>query len=310
MSGLWTDEVAHLRVAVRSAAARVPGGARSVAGVTVGGFALLLAVCAALATSSAPLVAIPVLLAGCGLVPAHRAQQTAVLLAGPALLLLLALVALTVRGAGSWPTAVALVLTGVAASGLAFVLAARDRALQTALTSARDAVDAVSVLDPLTGVANRQGLDLVGRQVVETARRQGDAAHCTFVEIGGLAEARGKHGPDAVADVLVALAEALRGVTRTTDVVARWKDSVFVVVGQGAGMDPNELERRVRRRLGADAGLDRTVWSGRIVVGGAMLPPWDSGTLETLIVRAAEELRARTVRKPAIEPMPRHDPAT
>ena len=41
-----------------------------------------------------------------------------------------------------------------------------------------------------------------------------------------------------------------------------------------------------------------------------MLPPWDSGTLETLIVRAAEELRARTVRKPSVEPLPRHDPAT
>ena len=39
---------------------------------------------------------------------------------------------------------------------------------------------------PAHRLANRRGLAMVGGQIVEQARRQGDAAHCIFVEISGL----------------------------------------------------------------------------------------------------------------------------
>lgn len=308
---MWTDELARLRAVLRESVDRVPGGARASAAAALLGAAVLLAVLAGIAATSAPLMGIPVLVAAVGIVPFPRARDRHLVWAALSGFALLGLVGAWWRGSFPVASTAALVPAMLVAAVLGGVFAARERRITAALESARAAVDAVSVRDPLTGVANRAGLELIGRQVVETARRQGDAAHCTFVEIGGLAEARGAHGPEAVSDVLVALAEALRGVTRTTDVVARWKDSIFCVVGQGAGMDPAELERRVRRRLGADAALDRNVWSGRITVGGAMLPPWDSGTLETLVVRAAEELRARGTVRPVVDaPVPRHDPAT
>ncbi|WP_121193674.1 GGDEF domain-containing protein [Motilibacter peucedani] len=312
MSGIWSDELVRLRTGAHDAVRRVPGGAVA---VLCAALTLVTVVAGGLAVavpSAAPLVVVPVAVAASALLPPSRPRVLLALLCGLAAATALAELGLWLRDARTVGGTLALAAAYAMAGALSLVLGARERTLRLALEVSRAAVDAVSVKDPLTGVANRHGLDLLGRQVVETARRQGDAAHCTFVEIGGLAEARVSHGPEAVADVLVALAEAIKGVTRTTDVVARWKDPVFCVVGQGAGMDPAELERRVRKQLGADAALDRSVWSGRITVGGAMLPPWDAGTLETLVVRAAEELRARTsVRRPAVgSPVPRHDPAT
>ena len=303
--------MARVRAVVRRYADRVPGGAPAVACAALGLLALLHGCPAVVLRTPSPLIGLPVVVAATAVLPPSRRRLMHEASAAVTALSLLSVAGLWLRGERPVGTTVALVLGLLAAFGVALAVAAREHSLLTALEVSRAAVDAVSVRDPLTGVANRQGLDMIGRQVVETARRQGDAAHCTFVEIGGLAEARTTHGPDAVADVLVALSEALRSVTRTTDVVARWKDATFCVVGQGAGMDPVELERRVRRRLGADSALDRSVWSGRITVGGAMLPPWDAGTLETLLVRAAEELRARGVARPVVEPaVPRHDPAT
>ncbi|RZS89754.1 diguanylate cyclase (GGDEF)-like protein [Motilibacter rhizosphaerae] len=286
------DEWARLRARL----ARTPGGLVTWAALVLGVVALAALVTAVAAATTAPLAVVPVALAGTAALSLPQRERL-VALGAAAATLLVGCVVVALRGQGSVAGPLWLVLGWLLAAGVAEAVAVRVRSLRLALEAARAAVDAVSVRDPLTGVANHHGLELVGKQIVETARRQGDAVYCTFVEIGGLAEARAAHGADAVSDVLVALAEALRAVTRTTDVVARWQDQVFCTVGQGAGVEPTELERRIRRRLGADETLDRAVWSGRITVGGAMLPPWDSGTLETLLVRAAEELRARSIQR-------------
>ena len=45
------------------------------------------------------------------------------------------------------------------------------------LADLRAAADAAAVRDHLTGVANRRGLAMVGSQMVEQARRAGDAVH-------------------------------------------------------------------------------------------------------------------------------------
>ena len=276
---------------------RLPGGVEIWLLGLLGLLTLVGCVVAAATAYVAVLVPLPALVAVAGLVVRGRRRRTELAGGAGAALALVAgvLVARTSLDGGSAGVLGGVTLTVLLVAAVAEVCASRTASLETALQVARDTVDAVSVRDPLTGVANGHGLELVGRQIVETARRQGDAVHCTFVEVEGLDEARSRRGPDQVCEVLVALAESLRAVTRATDVVARWQDSIFCIVGQGTGVEPSELERRVRRRLGADDGLDRSVWSGRIAVGGAMLPPWDSGTLETLLMRAAEELRARSV---------------
>jgi diguanylate cyclase (GGDEF)-like protein len=167
------------------------------------------------------------------------------------------------------------------------------RADVRALAQAHAAAEAAAVRDHLSGLANRRGLAMLGAQMVEQARRQGDAVHCIFVDIDGLKRINDSLGYAVGDEVIVAVSEALRSATRGTDVVARWGGDEFCVVGPGPGMSPLELERRVRDGVVLASDLPGELWPVRVSAGGAMLAPWDSGTLETLLGKADQEMYLR-----------------
>ena len=75
--------------------------------------------------------------------------------------------------------------------------------------------------------------------------------------------------------------------------VARWGGDEFCVVGPGPGMAPLELERRVRDTCACTRRRAAEVWPVLVSAGGAMLAPWDSGTLETLLGKADQEMHLR-----------------
>ncbi len=174
-----------------------------------------------------------------------------------------------------------------------------ERDVVEALAFAQDA----TVHDPLTGLANRKGLAMLGAQILETARRRGDAVYCMFLDVDGLARVNTELGHSAGDDVLLTVSEALSRSTRATDAVARWGDDEFVVVGPGTGLAPLEMERRVRARCLENSPVPREQWAARISAGGAVLEPWDDGDVDALLRQADREMHLRrALRREAAAP--------
>ena len=240
---------------------------------------------------------------------------TAVLVAVPAVGVLASAVAAALAPA----TVALLVALGCAlalAGVLALALAAAHRAHREAeraagaLLSALEAARGENVDDAVTGLLNRRGLMLVGNQVLESARRSGGAVHACVVEVtpavrlGGPAPTPEQAHHQREAE-WAATAVALRAATRTSDVVARTEEGRFVVLGPGAGLHAQELERRVRVGLAqerlqvAAAGVPAPAEGGErlarlsVEVGAAVLAPWDEGAVPELLVRAEQALAQR-----------------
>jgi diguanylate cyclase (GGDEF)-like protein len=190
-----------------------------------------------------------------------------------------------------WPTAWLIAALSVTAMGAVSSLSRRR--LSNELSDISSTAEQAAVRDPLTGLVNRRGLSLLGQQIVEAARRTGDAVHCVYIDIDQLRHVNEAAGRDAGDDVVVAVADALRSMTRGTDIVARWGGDEFCVIGPGPGMSPVELERRLRERILLSPPVPPHLWDPKVCAGGAMLAPWDSGSLDTLLGKADQEMYLR-----------------
>ena len=179
------------------------------------------------------------------------------------------------------------------AGGLAMAVRRARTESAIALVDAHRQLLEQAVKDPLTGVANRKGLELVARPMIDLARRQGQAVHCLVLDIDTLRDVKADHGIREGDEVLMAMAEALRSATRGTDVVARLGGDEFAMLGPGTGTSPLEMERRVRAHLGTIPALPRSSWQGKVSAGSATLVPWDPGDLDSLLERAEQDLALR-----------------
>jgi diguanylate cyclase (GGDEF)-like protein len=168
----------------------------------------------------------------------------------------------------------------------------RVASLQEVAEARERAADA-EVRDSLTGVANTSGLNLLGGQVIEAARRHGDAVHCLVLDVDGLGAVNHELGRLIGDEVLIGVADSLIGATRAGDVVARWGGDEFVVVGAGSGPSALEVERRVRAGIVESPPASPSVWPGRVSAGRAVKEPWDDDTLQSLLERAHREMLLR-----------------
>ncbi|HVN12873.1 MAG TPA: diguanylate cyclase [Kineosporiaceae bacterium] len=230
-----------------------------------------------------------------------------VALALPGRLALLAAVAVTapaggavtgvvVRGTGAGSEILGSVLPLVAVPAAAVIaLAWRRRAalLEARLRVADHTADQGAVRDHLTGAVNQRGLEMVADPMLQNARRQGEAVHCLLVDVDDFRLLNERVGRQAGDDVLRSVAAALQSAIRTTDVVGRWSDDEFVVVGPGTGTSPLELERRVHLHLASSPPLPPAVWTPQVSIGSATLVPWDEGDLSSLLGRAEKDLGLR-----------------
>ena len=163
--------------------------------------------------------------------------------------------------------------------------------------------------DHLTGVANRRGLAMVGAQMVEQARRQGDAVHCIFVDIDALKRVNDALGHAAGDDVIVAVAEALRvGHPRPPTSWPGGAATSSAWSGLALAWPRSSWSGGSATACSLQAPIPADVWPVRVSAGGSMLAPWDAGTLETLLGKADQEMYLRRSLRAEGRPTP-HRPA-
>jgi len=143
--------------------------------------------------------------------------------------------------------------------------------------------------DALTGVLNRRGFVRGTEHAARVAARTRRADAVLAVHLDALAATYAEHGAAAGDDAVCAVAEALRGVVRDSDVVARVADDTFAIYAVGTAA-PNHAEataRRVRAALAtqnARAGDAGRAFDVGCTVGAVERAPGEE--LEALLGRA------------------------
>jgi len=177
------------------------------------------------------------------------------------------------------------------------VVVLRRRSIDVASHALRQAVRAATE-DPATSLANRRGLAMLSRELVELGRRRHEIVHCTFLDVDGLKQVNDEQGHDAGDRVILAVAHALRATCRSSDVVARWGGDEFVVVGLGPIDRSLDLDVRVSAYLAEHHADDPTISGLSISTGRAEIAPWEDGDTESLLWKADHDMYQRRALRP------------
>ncbi|MDQ1307760.1 MAG: hypothetical protein QG671_3593 [Actinomycetota bacterium] len=210
-------------------------------------------------------------------------------------------VAVTVLAWATWIVGITVTGGDVVHWGLAMAMATlvgqlarygRRSSLDTAAESVSKVAE-LSVQDPLTGLANRRGLEILGDEILLIARDSDSGVSVAFIDVDGLKEVNDGFGHDRGDDLLIAVATALRATCRTTDVIARWGGDEFVVLTLGPAASPDALESRLQDVLGAEPGVSPAMWRPSLSIGVAHRPAGSDDDLESLLMRADKDMYDR-----------------
>jgi diguanylate cyclase (GGDEF)-like protein len=155
----------------------------------------------------------------------------------------------------SYDSAVALTVQVVVSAGMLNGGALGVFLLRRRVERLLDATQALSRLDPLTGLSNRRFLVEQAPRIWRQARRDGTRVAAMVLDIDHFKRLNDAHGHAAGDAVLRAVAQALAATVRPADVLARTGGEELVVLGLVG--DPDEA-RRLAERLRIAVARTRT----------------------------------------------------
>jgi len=137
------------------------------------------------------------------------------------------------------------------------VLGAEQRVDQTRRRAERAETEAL--MDPLTGLVNRRGWELLLDREEQRCRRYGALASVLIIDLDGLKAVNDTAGHAAGDAVLRTAADVLRDAVRSADVVARLGGDEFAVLSVETDLPAAHTERARLRDLLAAAGVPASV---------------------------------------------------
>jgi len=87
-----------------------------------------------------------------------------------------------------------------------------------------------SLIDPLTGLANRRYLEMFLHQEISRSERSGQPISVILIDIDNFRQLNDANGSESADRCLVAIGAGIKRMLREYDVVARYKDDEFVIV--------------------------------------------------------------------------------
>ncbi len=119
--------------------------------------------------------------------------------------------------------------------------------------------EAEALLDPLTGLVNRRGWELLVQREEQRCRRYGALASVLVLDLDGLKTVNDRDGHAAGDGVLRRAADVLRGAVRRTDIVARLGGDEFAVLTVETDLPAARAERDRLHDLLAAAGIPASI---------------------------------------------------
>ena len=147
-------------------------------------------------------------------------------------------------------------------------------------------------IDPLTGFANRRGMEeFIGREIAR-ARRSGTPFSVAILDIDHFKRVNDEHGHDIGDKALVHLATVVKSRLRESDVVCRYGGEEFVVILPDTPIHGAQLVVDRLRVLVENTQLPIAGGSLQIRFSGGVAQFCDGENRETLLKRADEALYA------------------
>lgn len=109
-----------------------------------------------------------------------------------------------------------------------------------------DEIRQAALIDTLTGIYNRRGFFLLAEQALRSAARHQRPYLLCFFDLNGLKEINDELGHDQGDEALYDMAEVLRSVFRSSDIIGRLGGDEFVVLAEG----DTAAEAALRQRVG------------------------------------------------------------
>lgn len=179
----------------------------------------------------------------------------------------------------------------------AMLVLARD--ISSQIRFERD-LEALALVDELTGLHNRRGFTLFAEQELARARRSHRPALVVFADLDNLKTVNDVHGHEAGDESLRVVGRALRSIVRESDVVARWGGDEFVALmfdpAEGMASTANAIEDRLGTAISGLAETSKLKFRVSASVGVYRLDPREVDTIADAMRLADAELYRRKTR--------------
>jgi diguanylate cyclase (GGDEF)-like protein/PAS domain S-box-containing protein len=161
-------------------------------------------------------------------------------------------------------------------------------------------LERLTLVDELTGLHNRRGLQAFGEQALYRARRDGTPVSLLFIDLDGFKEINDTFGHGAGDDALRAIADAILSAIRESDIAARIGGDEFgVLLFDASGDDAARVASRITVNAAAATKEHSFQFQLAASIGGCEVDARTPGSIEELLRHADRAMYETKTRKGA-----------